>query len=368
MRGNKVLRLVDRYAGVPAVMALAVFRLGRRRRVPPLRRIGLMKTLAIGDTVLLSGVVEDIRAQYPRATIVFMTGEDNRAVAEMMMRDGDEHVVVSPRKPVRSVVEIRNANVDVLLDFGAWPRFDAILSALSGAKLRVGFRTPGQHRHFAYDLVADYSAIVHEVDNNRRIAAIIGVDSRSAPRITPPHVIRPTLPGDPYVVFHPWAAGTMYQAREWPADRWVELARRTATMGVSVVLSGSSGDRANSANLERQMLQAGIAVDNAAGRYSLREMTYLLAKSRAMVSVNTGIMHLAAAVGTPTVGLHGPTASRRWGPLGRHTRSVDSEYDRCGYLNLGWEYRGQRLDCMAGVTVEQVARALGEVMASAAGG
>jgi ADP-heptose:LPS heptosyltransferase len=65
-------------------------------------------------------------------------------------------------------------------------------------------------------------------------------------------------------------------------------------------------------------------------------------------------MHLAAASGAPTVGLNGPTSARRWGPVGERALSVDSGFDGCGYLHFGWEYRGQREDCMVGITVDRV--------------
>jgi ADP-heptose:LPS heptosyltransferase len=98
-------------------------------------------------------------------------------------------------------------------------------------------------------------------------------------------------------------------------------------------------------------------VTSAAGRFSIREVLDVLARSRGVVSVNTGTMHLAAAVGAPTVALNGPTSDRRWGPLGELTASVNSELDGCGYLNLGSEYDGRRQDCMLGISVERVLEA-----------
>jgi lipopolysaccharide heptosyltransferase III len=97
-------------------------------------------------------------------------------------------------------------------------------------------------------------------------------------------------------------------------------------------------------------------VVSAAGRFTIREVLDVLARSRNVVSVNTGTMHLAAAVGAraPTVALNGPTAERRWGPLGERSRSVNSTYEGCGYLHLGSEYDDRRQDCMLGISVEQV--------------
>jgi ADP-heptose:LPS heptosyltransferase len=71
-------------------------------------------------------------------------------------------------------------------------------------------------------------------------------------------------------------------------------------------------------------------------------------------------MHLAAAVGAPTIALNGPTSAARWGPIGPNVVCVDSELPGCGYLNLGFEYDGRRTDCMQGISVERVATAVRE--------
>jgi ADP-heptose:LPS heptosyltransferase len=99
-----------------------------------------------------------------------------------------------------------------------------------------------------------------------------------------------------------------------------------------------------------------------AGRLSLAQVVDLVAGSACVVSVNTGIMHMAAAAGAPTVGLNGPTSAVRWGPIGDLTASVNSSLAGCGYLNLGSEYEGEREDCMVGITVDDVGRAVRQVM------
>ena len=94
-----------------------------------------------------------------------------------------------------------------------------------------------------------------------------------------------------------------------------------------------------------------------AGRFRVSELVDVLAHARCVVSVNTGVMHLAAAVGVATIALNGPTSSERWGPIGADVVCVDSELAGCGYLDLGFEYDGRRTDCMAGISVDRVAAA-----------
>jgi heptosyltransferase I len=99
-------------------------------------------------------------------------------------------------------------------------------------------------------------------------------------------------------------------------------------------------------------------VTDTAGKHSLEELADLLGAATCVVSVNTGIAHLAAAVGVPTITLNGPTAGRRWGPIGPRAVGVDSGLAGCGYLDFGWEYKGKRRDCMQGISPDRVLQAV----------
>jgi ADP-heptose:LPS heptosyltransferase len=364
-RGSPTLRTLDRYAGIPVVAAAGLV---RRRRKPPseIVRVGLLKAYAIGDTVLLSAIVRDLAAALPDAEIVFFSGLDNATTAELI--DGVSDVVSVPiSRPWLTVRRLREARVDVLLDFGAWPRIEALETALSGARYTVGFRTPGQFRHYAYDTAVPHSAVVHELENYRRILEPIGVESRSLPRLEPPgEPASDALPDGDYVVFHLWPGGYRSELKEWPLERWRELAEALSGQGFAVVLTGGRDDAERTAAFARSCGSLPRPVVGTAGRLTIREVLDVLARSRGVVSVNTGTMHLAAAVGAPTVALNGPTDERRWGPLGERALSVNSAYEGCGYLNLGSEYDGRREDCMLGISVERVLEATGTLAGFAA--
>jgi ADP-heptose:LPS heptosyltransferase len=70
----------------------------------------------------------------------------------------------------------------------------------------------------------------------------------------------------------------------------------------------------------------------------LPDVASCLRRADAVVSVNTGIMHLAAIAGAPTISLEGPTNPLRWGPCGPKTRPLLPEKGRSAYLYLGFEY------------------------------
>lgn len=344
------MHFLDRHAGIPAAALLGVVR--RKRALPfTLDTFGLLRTAAIGDTVLMSAAIADLRVAYPGASIIFFAGPTNFEVAAML--DGVDRVVQLPvLNPAAAVRCVRSAPVDVMLDFGQWPRLDALLAGLSRSLFTVGFRTPGQHRHFGYDAVVEHSRDVHEIENFRRLVRALGVKTGHPPLLKVP---RPApFPAIPYAVFHLWPGGRRKKLKEWPVERWQALVEELAGPEMEVVLTGSAADRAaNDAVIEQVGPPASRFVRNAAG-VSLRKTATLLAHARLVVSVDTGVMHMAAALGAPVLALHGPTSSRRWGPISDKSIALDSALDGSGYLHLGWEDSRRALRCMESIPYEAV--------------
>ena len=119
------------------------------------------------------------------------------------------------------------------------------------------------------------------------------------------------LPGPPRptAVVHPGAA---YPARRWPVDRWSRVARSLEDRGFGVLVTGDQGETALAGEVVRR---AGLPPERStAGRLDLPELARLVADARVLLCGDTGVAHLATAMGTPSVLLFGPTSPQRWGP------------------------------------------------------
>jgi heptosyltransferase-3 len=351
-RGNPRLRFLDRYAGVPLVVLLGAVR--RRRRLPDsIRRVGILNSTNVGDTVLISPVIRDVAAALASSEVVVFTSPSTAPLVRLI--EGVHVVVLRLSSPAQALPAIRRERLDAVLDFDPWPRIEALYSALSGARFTAGFRTSGQYRHYAYDTSVEHSTEIHQLDNYRRVARALGVESTSTPAFAPPGAIsRDELPQEPYVVFHLWPSGFRSALKEWPFQRWHALAGTLAGRGYRIVLTGGPADVARTKEFAESAPELRGTMEDVAGKYDLSAVLDVLAGSSCVVSVNTGLMHMAAAVGVPTVALNGPTSERRWGPIGERVVSVNSSFTGCGYLDLGWEYEGRRTDCMDGIEVERV--------------
>ena len=360
-RGSRVKRIVDRWIGCPAVWLLG---LARRRRACPceVQRIGILMYGAIGDALLASSIIHDLRERYATAHILAFVSGANREALELV--EGPDAYLVTPvGHPLRVIATLRKQKFDILIDVGQWPRISALLAALANARFTVGFKTPGECRHWAFDAVTEHSAHRHEIENFRALLGPLGIRSLGMPRFKSALLQSATQPGrDPYVVFHPWASGYRSHLREWPMANWVRLASVVLSHGFGLVITGGPHDLPRAEAL-REAIAGGGQVDVLAGRATLWATTQSLLNAAAVVSVNTGIMHIAALLDRPTIALHGPTNPRRWGPIGKSCTVIGPGPEcGCGYLNLGFEYPAHPPDCMGRISVEEVAHHLGRML------
>jgi len=103
------------------------------------------------------------------------------------------------------------------------------------------------------------------------------------------------------------APGAAHATKRWPIHHWTELSHRLIGMGNDIVVVGGPEDAGLAERLSPAFRGRG---SSAAGRFDLAGTAALLRRARALISGDTGVMHLATAVGTPVVALFGPTVER----------------------------------------------------------
>jgi heptosyltransferase III len=354
VRGSHLLRLIDRYVGIPLVASLGLV---RKRRALPSRpaRIGLLNTAAIGDTVLMSAGIADLRDRYPQTKLILFAGPSNYAVSHLIPKL-DLIVLLKLFNPIKTVCQIRDYDLDVLLDFGPWPRLNSIISAFSGARFIAGFKTEGQYRHFAYDVAVEHSSSQHELENFRGLISAADAKPRHMPtlRYVRSYLANRDARARGYIILHMWPGGTRSSHKEWPQDRWQALAERLVEQGYAIFLTGSREQFGlNEEFIVRLKPVARPSVTNIAG-CNFSELAHKLHCADLVVSVNTGVMHMADALSPSLVALHGPTNPRRWGPLSATSIALESPLPCCGYLDLGFEFPHRVPDCMSAISFETV--------------
>lgn len=202
----------------------------------------------------------------------------------------------------------------------------ALAARYWGARRRLGFDT-GARGWLLSDAVPLPAPRRHQVDEYRVLAAAFGAAAEEAvPRLAPPppdsdaaqaaeRLLDECLAGTDraalVVAVHLGAA--FGAAKLWPLDRVAELCAAVDAEGGRVVLLGTAGDAEAAAAVRRRAPLAASLV----GRDTPAVLPALLARLPALVSGDTGVAHLAAALGTPTVTLFGPTDPALSAPRGR---------------------------------------------------
>lgn len=362
-RGSIVNRLLDYYVGIPALLMSSVF--AKRRRLPlKVSRVGIMASPTLGDTLLTSAAVQDVRSHFPRARIIYLASKTNFAAAKLLLCV-DEIVEFNMQHPLQAIQRFRKCKLDVLIDFTSWQRLTAFYTAVSGARYRVGFDTSGQCRHYHYDLTAVHSRRVHEVENFRSLLRALGMNPTSEPKLNLASVPASLSAGKNLrIMFHPWASGDLSMLRQWPLERWVALAQRLDRRGTEFIVTGSPAQREQSAQFCRELERAGVRAQVFIGQGGLESLCALIRSVGLVVSVNTGVMHLAAILGAPTVAINGPNSPHRWGPVGKHAVSVAPHGGGGGFLHLGFEFKGNPTDSMTRTRLEDVLEAAETLLAA----
>lgn len=157
--------------------------------------------------------------------------------------------------------------------------------------------------------------------------------------------------------------------KQWPAGRFAELARRltspgAALAGARIAVFGGPGEQAAAAPL----LAAVPAVD-LVGRIDLATAAACLARAALYVGNDSGLMHIAAATGAPTLGLFGPSREAHYAPWGPRAAWVRTDLDYDAILATpGYDYRSHatQMGSLSVAKVEQAAAALLDRIAVAA--
>lgn len=348
-RGNPVLRFLDRYCGIPLIWLLG--KLKKKRKLGASNALGILVSAGIGDTVLLSAILQDLKGR----NVVLFTGRTNYEMARML---SDVQVVMLPiMRPWSAISEIRRHKFDVWIDTNPWPRINALLTFFSRSFFKIGFKRRGEYRHYVYDHAVEHLSSRHELDNLRALIRVLGIKGNHCPALPLDTQER----SQKLIALHLFAGGSRAYLKEWPDKNWIDLIDALSLQGYYFVLTGAAKDEERLLTIRAQCKEPD-RIEVTAGKFSLQETTFLLKRVGATVSVDTGIMHLAAAVGSPLVSLHGPTSPNRWGAIGDSVIALQWKKPYTPCIQLGFESTCNSNPCMQGIEVSSVLSALSTLL------
>ncbi len=310
------------------------------------RKILVLKFGGMGEAILARSVVEHLRHRNPFMNFDFLV--ENRTLEAMTCGSRSNSFVYHPGKDglsqaLRMLREIRSRRYDAILDFEQRSLLTAAFTWATSIPVRIGFVPPEPGPR---DRLFTHSIKLQERESMWTGFVKLG-------RVVDPHLpeslttsplpysseterwiegwwstkVSSNHARSPVVAMH-LGVGPSAQYRRWPMERFAELATRLFSLrkDLTVVLTGGSSEQPLMADFKSRW--DGRTVD-ASDLGGIERTAALLQRCDLLISCDTGIMHLGAAMGTPTVGLFGPNTPHCWAPVGPRATYVYTTRQPC---------------------------------------
>lgn len=275
---------------------------------------------SLGDIIHAIPAAAAIRRAYPQAKVDWLVDVRHRDLLELVPSI-DRPIAVntgSPQSVLETVRSLRRTAYDVAIDLQGLLK-SAVLARLSGARRVVGFPAPllreRAARLFYTETAGD--AAPHIIDKNLSILKAVGIrvpdveftlDDRNPEIAAAARVSLGIEPGDRFAMINPGAA---WRNKRWPPVYFAEVARALASRHKlrSIVLWGPGEEQ-----LARDVVTASDGAAAVSPPTTVAELVSLTKAAAIIISGDTGPMHVGGAVGTPLIGIFGPTDPKRNGP------------------------------------------------------
>ncbi|RMF84912.1 MAG: lipopolysaccharide heptosyltransferase I [Planctomycetota bacterium] len=339
----------------------------------PPRRILIIKPSSLGDIVHALPVLAALRRANPRAHIAWLVGtsfapllDGHPMLDEIIPFDRRRYgrMWYNPAANIafwRFVAEIRRRRFDLIVDLQGLIR-SGLLAWFSGARRRVGFAEAREGAWLFYTQCVRSERSKHAVERNLDLGRALGlpIDKAEFPLTTTEReadAARRLLYQaadrriETYVAVLP---GTRWPSKNWPAEHFAALIDRVHdARAARCVLLGAAGDRPTADAIREQCRTEPVDL---VGRTDLRQLVALLAGAAAVVSCDSGPLHVAAALQRPTVAIFGPTDPRRTGPYAATAKVVTHRVNCAPCLRRRCPLKHH--DCLLRLTPDAVFAAL----------
>ena len=355
------MRIVDKWTGVPACFALTIFRrLGdcfrSRKPAPSPKRIAAVKLAEQGATVVAYPALARAAEKIGRENLFFVVFTQNRFIVDLLkivppenvIAIRTDHVFQTLFDTIRAVLRMHREKIDATVDCEFFARSTAILSYLSGARIRVGFHAFYGEASYRGDLMTHriaFNATLHASEIFHFLFDAIWCDQSKLPTCDlmrhkagslPDHkpepgtlasvesMLRSTLGVEtvPPIILLNANRGDFLPLRSWPPDRYVDLAKRLLDQykNLVVVFTGAPDEEAGAKELVD--LVASPRCVNFAGRTTLDELFALYCRSELMVTNDSGPAHYATVTPIDVMALFGPETPEVFGAISPRSHHI----------------------------------------------
>ncbi|OAN52175.1 ADP-heptose synthase [Paramagnetospirillum marisnigri] len=398
------MRQIDFWVGVPlcAVVSLVhrLWRLFRPEAPRSGRDILFIELSEMGSAVIADSAFKRAQTLFPEARLHFLIFAKNRPSLDIMgtipaertLTIRAESLVTLVIDTVRAIIAMRRLDLFAAIDMEMFSRYSALLTFFSGAANRVGFHpfhTEGlyrgdllthrvhynPHQHVAKCFLAQIHALTEPAGTTPHTKIIFSDEDIRLERIVPPaaeieafrariieaHPVLATAPK--WILLNPNSSELM-PLRKWPAQRYIEVARRLLQdPEMAVLITGAPGERAEAQRLCDAV--GGERMVNLAGFTRMTDLLPLYTLATLMLTNDSGPAHFAAPTGLKTIVLFGPETPKLYGALNPNAEFLFAGL-ACSPCVSAMNHRNTACDdarCMTAIPVDAVMERIADLLA-----
>ncbi len=301
-----------------------------------INRIGVLAASGIGDAILLTPLIQNLRARHPQARIVVVCRAASRPLFDHMPHVNRVLSYSPGTSAWRALLTLRSALKREQLQYwiAGYPTntvFHSLITLICGARIRIKHENIDETRFRDYDYL--YTHLVpwnmndHRLENNHRLLEVWPSKPNSR-RFKPILFIPPRdqnkisralscFPPSPHVALH---AGGTWAEKRWPVECFIEIGNLLIKNNISVVLVGGDQDLEINEFIFKKLESRRLC--NTTGQLSLLQTAALLSRCQGLICNDTALMHIADTLHIPLVALFGYTSPVHTGPSQTRNRGI----------------------------------------------
>lgn len=350
------MRLIDHWAGKPICFALTIVHklagiFVHRNAPAKVTSILFVKPAEQGATVLADGAIRKAVEMVGKNNVYFLVFRQNRFILDVMNLIPEENILAIDEKDIfsifsdtiKAILRIRKLHIDAAINFEFFARFPAILTYLSGAKIRVGFHTFADESPYTGDLMTHrmcYNPHLHTSQTFETMVEAVNLPAEEMPRLNidvpKPRPVESKFVPDrqelqefkillsretqssnisPLILINA-NASDMLPLRRWPTERYEQLAKKLIEKfpSLNIAFTGSPEETekaekiVNAVNSRRCFSMT--------GKTTLRQLMLLYCVADVLITNDSGPAHFAALTDIQVITLFGPETPKLFGAIG----------------------------------------------------
>jgi lipopolysaccharide heptosyltransferase II len=342
------LKFIDYYLGR---FVITILRPQPPSQIDEPATVLIIRPGGIGDAVLLIPTIKALGNAYPSCAIDILA--ERRNSAAFHLTSGIRTVYLYDT--LSGLAAVLRSRYDAVIDTEQWHRLSAVVARLTKSPISIGFAT--NERKKMFNNAVDYSHAEYEMDTLLHLLQPLGITESEKGK--PPFLVVPDeavikanallgkLADKRFIAIFP---GSSIPEKRWDMSNFVKLSLKLNQAGFPTIVIGSEKERVSG-----EAMTCGLDALNLAGKTSLVETAAVIDKSSLLVSGDSGILHIAAGLGRPTISLFGPSCIKKWAPRGEHHITISRNLP-CSPCSQFGNIPNCRINarCMAEITVEEV--------------